>query len=139
MPDLTPEAMAALHHACFTTPRPWGTGEIASLLRDRHVFALGDSGGFLLARVIADEAEVLTLAVSPTRRRAGIGADLVTRFLTEARARGAATAFLEVSADNHAAIALYMQAGFVQTGRRRAYYAVPGGVACDALVLARAT
>lgn len=129
--------MATLHAACFTTPRPWSIAGITALLSSPHVFTLGDSHGFLMARVIADEAEVLTLAVSPTHRRLGRGATLVAQFLTQARDKGAATAFLEVAADNTAAIALYGLSGFVQTGRRRAYYTVPGGAAVDALVLAR--
>lgn len=138
MPELSPDAMAALHAACFTTPRPWTAPEIKGLLHSRHVFALTESAGFLLARVVADEAELLTVAVSPTSRRSGIGARLLTGFLTQARARGAATAFLEVAADNTAAISLYLQAGFAQTGQRRGYYTAPDAPPVDALILSRA-
>jgi len=135
MPDAA--ALADLHRASFTTPRPWSEAEIAELLHSPHVFALTEPQGFLMARVIADEAEILTLAVAPAARRTGIGARLLAAFLTTARSRGAATAFLEVAADNSAALALYARADFVQTGRRRDYYHAPDGTVMDAAVLAR--
>ncbi len=135
---MTLAQMAALHAACFTTPRPWTGDELASLLQSPLVFALSESAGFVLGRAVAGEAELLTLAVDPARRRQGIGASLVGRFLQEARARQAQTAFLEVSADNSAAIALYHRAGFAQTGRRRGYYVAPDGTRSDALILSRA-
>jgi ribosomal-protein-alanine N-acetyltransferase len=138
MPDLTPGVMAALHAQCFTfTPRPWPAAEIASLLQDSHVFVIGDSAGFVVGRVVLDEAEVLTLVIVPAQRRMGRGAHLMARFFDESRARGAATAFLEVAADNMGAIALYLQAGFSQSGRRRGYYGTAGGHRTDALIMAR--
>ncbi len=92
-----------------------------------------DSAGFLLGRILAGEAEVLTLAVHPDARRRGIGRDLLARFLARAAAGGAARAFLEVAEDNPGALALYAAAGFAAVGRRRGY-AAPG---VDALVMAR--
>ncbi len=136
MPDAA--TFARLHSACFTSPRPWSTAEIASLLESPLVFALAEPNGFLMARVIADEAEVLTLAVHPSARRQGIGARLLAGFLETTRARGAATAFLEVAADNAPAFALYRGAGFTQTGRRAGYYMRPDGTPIDAALLSRA-
>lgn len=133
MPD-TP-ALAAMHHACFTAPRPWSEAEIAGLLADPTVFLLEAPAGFLMGRAVAGEAELLTLAVDPAARRTGTGRALVARFLDEARARGGETAFLEVSAENDAAIALYDSAGFVTAGRRRGYYATSDGRRIDALVM----
>ena len=86
---------------------------------------------FLLGRVIADEAELLTLAVNPQSRRAGLARELVQRFARQAATLGAASAFLEVAADNLPAQTLYDTTGWRQTGRRRDYYA-PG---TDALIL----
>ena len=134
---MTPDAMAALHAACFTTPRPWSAQEFEAVLADALCFTLFESQGFLVGRAVAGEAELLTLAVDPTARRVGLGAALVKRFLAEAKTRGAASAFLEVSAQNQAAISLYAQAGFAEVGLRRAYYAQPHGAPIDALVLSR--
>lgn len=136
---MTPESLAALHGRCFTAPPPWDAAAFAGFLADPLVFALveGDAG-FLLGRAVAGEAEVLTLAVAPESRRRGLGRKLVARFLYQARLRGAETAFLEVAADNAAAQALYVRAGFAESGRRRGYYRRPDGGALDALVMQRA-
>ena len=135
---MTPAELAALHGRAFTTPRPWTEAELAAFLADPLAFLLveGDAG-FLLGRTVAGEAEVLTLAVAPEARRRGLGRRLVSRFLYQARLRGAETAFLEVAEDNAAAQALYARAGFVLSGRRRGYFRGPDGRAVDALVLRR--
>ncbi|MDO9641442.1 MAG: GNAT family N-acetyltransferase [Pseudotabrizicola sp.] len=130
--------LAAIHAVCFTLPRPWSAAEITSLLGSPHVFLLAESNGFLLGRAVAGEAELLTLAVLPVARGQGIGARLIQDFLTEAKARAATTAFLEVAAGNDPAIRLYERAGFVLNGRRKAYYASLDGHRDDALVLSRA-
>ncbi len=130
--------MAALHAASFTAPRPWSAPEFADLLASPHVFACAESAGFILGRVVVDEAEVLTLAVDPAARRQGLGRRLVAAFLDAARARQATRAFLEVAADNDAALALYLQAGFAICGRRTGYYALKSAPAVDALVMERA-
>lgn len=87
--------------------------------------------GFLLGRIVGDEAELLTLAVAPEARGQGEGRALVRRFLEDCSVRGAAAVFLEVAADNAAAIRLYRATGWSQVGQRRNYYA-PG---LDALVM----
>lgn len=135
---MTPQALAALHARSFTTPRPWTEAEFAGFLADPLAFLLieGDAG-FLLGRAVAGEAELLTFAVTPEARQRGLGRKLVSRFLYQARLRGADSAFLEVAEDNAPARALYAQAGFVEAGRRRRYYHAPDGRAVDALVLRR--
>ena len=132
---MTPAEMAALHGQCFTTPRPWTQAEIAALLQSEHVFALTRDQGFLLGRAVADEAELLTLAVDPAHRRGGIGRALVAEFLQTAGARGARSVFLEVAGDNGAALALYRGCGFRESGRRPNYYQRPDGTRLDALIL----
>lgn len=87
--------------------------------------------GMVLARVAADEADILTLAVVPGARRQGLGGHLLRAAMDEAARRGATTMFLEVGVDNDAAQALYAACGFAQVGRRRGYYPDGG----DALVL----
>lgn len=134
---MTPADMAALHAACFTTPRPWSAVEIASLLDSPLTFALTEPNAFLMCRVVAGEAELLTLAVSPTNRRQGIAHRLMQAFLTECRARAADSVFLEVAEPNLPARSLYAAHGFTKSGIRRAYYHTPDGQAQDALVLAR--
>lgn len=134
---MTPEALAVLHAQAFTTPRPWSAGEFAAMLARPECFVLSEPGGFLVASAVVGEAEVLTLAVAPEARRQGIARTLVAGFLAQAAARGAQVAFLEVAADNAAALALYQALGFVVAGRRKDYYRTPDGIRIDAMVMTR--
>lgn len=131
------QRLAAIHAQCFTAPRPWSAAEITGILATPGTFLLAEPGGFLIGRVLAGEAELLTLAVAPAARRKGIAARLVAAFLDRAAGQAAARAFLEVGAGNPAARALYARAGFAETGRRPCYYRHPDGTASDALILAR--
>ena len=94
--------------------------------RHRVYLAAVDEQGALVAwggvRVVAREAEILTVGVVPAARRRGIGRQLVRALLEHARAREARVAFLEVRVDNPAAQALYVGEGFTQVGMRRGYY-----------------
>lgn len=124
--------MAAVHATAFGQGERWDVAAFASLLAQPGVFALMDpDGDFVLARVAADEAEILTLAVAPPLRRQGRGRALLREAARTAYAAGARAMFLEVTERNDAARALYAAAGFTQVGLRRHYY--PDGT--DALVL----
>lgn len=134
---MTAAEMARLHAASFTTPRPWSEAEFAEFLASPFCFALSEPGGFLLGRVVAGEAELLTIAVAPAGRRQGLGRKLAQGFLDRARQQGAESAFLEVAASNDAARALYAAIGFISAGKRRGYYQRPDGTTDDALILVR--
>lgn len=136
---MTPQEMAALHRACFTSPPPWSAQSFADLSNSKHDFLLvGPSkAGLIVGRVIAGECELLTLATDPKRQRQGIATTLLARFETEACARGATEVFLEVDETNTAARALYARHGFSQTGRRAGYYVKGDGTATDALILCK--
>jgi len=95
----------------------------------------GKVTGFSLMRVIADEAELLLIAVDPAAQHRGIGAALLDDFIAFATSHGARRLHLEVR-DGNAAIALYERAGFTPAGRRRAYYRGRDGEVRDALTLA---
>ncbi|MDV7141884.1 GNAT family N-acetyltransferase [Tropicimonas sp. TH_r6] len=134
---MSPADLAALHAACFETPRPWTEGEFTDLLDMQGVFLCTRPDGFALGRMLLDECELLTLAVAPSARRAGSGRALLSEFEAHARAEGAITALLEVSADNAPARALYDSQGYSEAGRRNSYYRAPDGRRIDALILTR--
>lgn len=129
-----PARLAEIHAEAFDAP--WDATALAGLLDSPGVFAVAEDDGFILCRVAADEAEILTLAVRPSARRNGLGARLTAEAARRAASAGATRLFLEVAEDNAAARALYDRAGFRAAGRRPAYYARPDGGRVDALLLA---
>lgn len=133
---MTAAALAALHATCFTTPRPWTEAEFAGFLTDPLCDLVEEPGGFALIRSIAGETELLTIAVAPEDRRRGLGRAILNRAIGCARARGTGRIFLEVAADNGAAVRLYDTTGFARIGRRPAYYRKPDGARVDALIMA---
>ena len=100
-----PARLAELHTEAFETS--WDADAFAALLSQPGVFVVQRPDGFILMRVVADEAEVLTLAVRPSSRRRGLGRALTVESVAAARALGAERVFLEVADDNAAARALY--------------------------------
>jgi ribosomal-protein-alanine N-acetyltransferase len=81
--------------------------------------------GFLIGRIVADECEILNMAVSLTHRRNGIGSKLLESALEFSRISGCVRAYLEVRASNAPAIAIYKRHGFTECGRREHYYRDP--------------
>jgi ribosomal-protein-alanine N-acetyltransferase len=110
-------------------------GSVAFLARVGHP---PETAGFIVGRVAADEAEILTLGVCPPWQRRGIGRKLVEAFCRAATKAEAQQAYLEVAAGNDAAIALYGQLGFREVGRRKGYYQPAGAGSEDAINLALA-
>jgi ribosomal-protein-alanine N-acetyltransferase len=94
----------------------------------------GELAGFSLFRKVADEAELLLLAVAPDYRRHGIGRMLLDHFTDRARDAGASRVHLEVREGNPAVV-MYRQAGFSLSGRRPKYYRGRFGGDFDALTL----
>ena len=129
--------MAALHHAAFANSRGWNAEEFQTLLASPYCFVAIKGACFALGRVIADEAELLTIATHPDAQRQGLGLTSLSAYEAQSCKRGAATSFLEVAADNSAAIALYLAAGYRITGTRKAYYKRSCGPAADALMMAK--
>jgi ribosomal-protein-alanine N-acetyltransferase len=131
--------LAAVHSASFD--EAWNAQAFEALLNSPGTFALlagtisNDWQSFALARVAAAEAEILSLGTAPSARRKGLARALVLATATEAAMRGAGEIFLEVSAGNVAACALYLGLGFAEVGLRRAYYRHLDGAHADALTL----
>lgn len=125
--------LAAIHAEAFDAP--WPASAFAGLLDQPGVVLEAGGDGFILIRVVADEAEILTLAVRPSARRAGLGVRLTRVAAHRSWSAGARRLFLEVAEDNVAALALYARMGFGLAGRRPRYYARPGRAPADALLL----
>jgi len=119
-----------LHHECFPH-KPWSAADFNDLKKS-GCDIIGSENGFIVYRVVADEAEIITIGVSPAARRGGIASAMLEIAMRDAKKRGAKKMFLEVACDNTAARELYTRAGFTQVGVRPKYY---DGV--DAIMMAR--
>lgn len=121
-------------------PDPWALETLAAELRFPGSFVLvaasprASALGYASFRTVADEAELLRLAVASAARRFGLGRRLLEAGFAELSGRSLANCFLEVRADNAPAIALYERVGFRRSGERKGYYRDGS----DALVYARA-
>lgn len=132
-------AIAALHGASFQ--RGWSEQEIEGLLLDRHVIthralAGGKLAGFIMSRLVEDEAEILSVAVARRQRGRGLARRLLNLNLRRLAGLGARAVFLEVDEHNDPALRLYHRAGFQEVSRRTNYYPGHDGGAA-ALVLRR--
>jgi [ribosomal protein S18]-alanine N-acetyltransferase len=133
-------AMASLHAASFQ--RGWSDGEFERLLLERSVVAhraiVGRSlAGFILSRMAAGEAEILSVAVAIARRGRGLAGALLDLHMRRLAGLGVRAIFLEVDEDNTPARRLYERAGFREVGRRPGYYQRESGNAVSAAVLRR--
>jgi ribosomal-protein-alanine N-acetyltransferase len=128
-------ALAALELRCDGAAR-WGEAayrEIGMSGITGWVAARGTAVlGFVLVRVVADEMEILNLAVDPEARRQGIAERLVAHTIEEVKRADVMRVYLEVRESNSGARAFYSAKGFAEQGRRKNYYSQPGE---DALVL----
>lgn len=96
----------------------------------------GEGAGFSLVRAVADESELLLLAVAPECRGAGIGTGLLEQFIDQGRTNGVHKLHLEVRESNPA-VALYAGHDFRIAGRRSQYYRGKDGKKHDALTMVR--
>lgn len=133
--------LAAIHAAAFA--RPWSTLEFERLLGERGVVCDGvflgreaQPAGFVMSRIVLDEAEILTVAIAPEARGHGHSGPLLSRHLDELSRRGARRVHLEVEEGNPPALALYRRLGFQEVGRRAGYYLKPDGTRATALTMA---
>lgn len=130
-------ALAELERGAFSDP--WTEEQLRSALGWPGAVALVAEDadgliGYVLGRVVVDQAEILSLATIAARRRRGIGRQMLGAALAIMVERGARSAWLEVRVSNEAALAMYRAAGFVAAGRRPDYYRQPRE---DALILRR--
>jgi ribosomal-protein-alanine N-acetyltransferase len=120
------DCVLEIESASFT--RPWTRAHFLDEIQSPFGFPLiavtpeHQIAGYLCLKLILDEAEILDVAVADSLRGRGIGRLLVQHACEFCRDREVALLGLEVRASNQAAIGLYRQLGFTESGRRRKYY-----------------
>ncbi len=134
--------LARLHGELFQPG--WDADSFVALMQGANAIALlaeagapASDAGFIVCRVVVDEAEILTIGVAQSWQRHGIAARLMAEALERATQGGATRMFLEVAADNGPAQSLYAGLGFVEVGRRSRYYDRPGKDGADAVIMAK--
>jgi [ribosomal protein S18]-alanine N-acetyltransferase len=132
--------LAQLHAASFH--RGWGEGEFEGMMSQRntlvHRLRIGRKlVGFIVSRMAADEAEILSIAIAPSHRGRGLSRDLLLTHLRHLAGHGIKTVFLEVEENNQPARKLYDGSGFTVVGRRERYYQQPDGEQLNALLMRR--
>ena len=135
-------ACARLHAEGFV--HSWSPEEIAQLIASTSTVGAaaldpvsGRLRGFVLSRLAADEAEILTIAVDPAYQGMGVGGALLRENLRQAANAGAKAMFLEVAMDNAPALGLYQRFAFVKVGERAGYYRQADGMRATAVVMRR--
>ena len=93
--------------------------------------------GFAMLRHLGEEAELITIAVDPKWRKRGVGVALLRALIDDLLMSPAKRLFLEVAADNVAALKLYGKFGFQKVSERKGYYPRPDGTPATAIVMAR--
>ena len=139
------DTLSEIHSAGFQ--RGWSGAEFEALLvqpgvhallaQYRSTFGSRTPAGFVLYRVVGNEAEILSIAVTSSCRRRGIGRRLLEETLRHLYREGAASLHLEVEDANAAALALYQGMDFRESGRRKNYYAQGRPAPAGALVMVR--
>lgn len=135
------EVVAKLHAQGFY--RGWPVQDFAAYIagRDTRVYVACDAkrkiAGFAMVRLAADEAELITIAVDPRWRKRGVGAALMRAVFEDLLMTPATRLFLEVAADNPAALKLYGRLGFQKVAERTGYYERPDGGPATAIVMSR--
>ena len=131
---------AVLKIEMLSNPFPWTKQNFIDCLR-RDYYCLIQThsdgvSGFAIQSIALDEAHLLNIGVSSSKRRQGLGTDLLEKIIYASEAMGSDKIFLEVRASNAAAISLYLDFGFKQIGVRKDYYRLPEGKE-DALLMSK--
>ncbi len=134
--------LANLHKKSFT--RGWGAHDFALFLQDNKMKVLGafsngdkNPNAFLLVRCVADEAEVISIAVGRRHRRKGVAEGMLDVAIDTLYDKGIKELHLEVDENNKGAVELYNQAGFEVIGERKAYYKSEKGEKASSALMMR--
>tara|TARA_B100001248_G_scaffold259701_1_gene246228 strand:- start:204 stop:614 length:411 start_codon:yes stop_codon:yes gene_type:complete len=134
---MTPFEMAKLHSLSGYHTRPWSEIEYKDLLDTSTSRLFHTKNGFLIGRVIDQDAEILNIIIHPDYRRLGKASKLIDAFEKEAKDAGSLRCFLEVAESNSSAKKLYRARGYLKVGQRNNYYKFVDGRKDDAVILSK--
>lgn len=112
--------LANLHKKCFPN-KPWSADDFRDLKNSGCEIIMSENG-FIVYRIVVDEAEIITIGVNPEMRRNGIASAMIGIIEKTLKNQGVKKLFLEVASNNIAAQKLYENSGFIRVGLRPRYY-----------------
>ena len=134
---MTPYEMAKLHLMSGSPTRSWSETEYKNLLATDKIRFFYVENGFLVGRLIGQDAEILNVIIHPKYRRLGKARHLISKFENEAKNVGSSRCFLEVAESNSSANKLYHDLGYLKVGQRKNYYEFIDGRKDNASILAK--
>lgn len=120
--------IAAIEKECFTTPESEDSvrNVIENPVYEAFVAEVdGKVVGHTITITSCGDMDILSVAVSPSFRRFGIGGKLMGNIFENAAKNGVTDIFLEVRKSNIPAISLYEKNGFEKIGERKNFYDLP--------------
>lgn len=129
---MSAQDLAATHAAAFQNARGWSAAELTQLLAQDTTLLIGNAASFIIASIVLDEAEILTVATHPENQRQGRTQANFAELERQLTERSVTRIFLEVAADNQPAVTLYTQLGFAKIATRSGYYHRSDSPAFDA-------
>jgi len=114
------DELSNLHKKCFPN-KPWSADDFRDLKKSGCEIIMSQNG-FIVYRIAADEAEIITIGVNPEMRRNGIASAMIGIIEKNVKNQGVIKIFLEVASTNEPAKKLYETCGFKTVGTRPKYY-----------------
>ena len=114
------EKLSNLHKKCCPN-KPWSANDFRDLKKSGCEIIMSENG-FIVYRIVADEAEIITIGVNPEMRRNGIASAMIEIIEKSIKNQGVKKIFLEVAANNIPAQKLYENLGYKVVGLRPKYY-----------------
>ena len=114
------QKLSDLHQKCFPN-KPWSADDFCDLKKSGCEIIMSENG-FIVYRIAADEAEIITIGVNPEMRRNGIATAMIGIIENTIKNQGVKKIFLEVASNNDAGKKLYENCGFKPVGIRPKYY-----------------
>ena len=112
--------LANLHKKCFPN-KPWSADDFRDLKQSGCEIIMSQNG-FIVYRIVVDEAEIITIGVNPEKRRQGIASAMIGIIEKNIKNQGVKKLFLEVASNNISGLKLYENCGFKTVGLRPKYY-----------------
>jgi ribosomal-protein-alanine N-acetyltransferase len=132
------DLLIPIENACHS--HPWSektfNGCIGARYYGHYLQVDNELVGFYIGEHVAGEATLMDVCVLPSLQGKGYGKALLEHFFMQSKKLNNTVIWLEVRAKNISAQMMYINNGFIETGRRTGYYPSASGFGYeDAIVM----